>query len=159
MSDTILLDCPKCGRKIGIPGASGTIHVTCPSCREQWDWPRRQAPAKGATRQAARVLFASFSGRIRGWWRVAVSPTRFSYAHLTVALLAGIGIGILLGTKLRIPGWSNPAPQPETISIPAGLGTNELSATNILNPPGINPKIDEAIPTNLQDLEPTNSRQ
>jgi len=157
MSATILLDCPKCGRKIGIPGDSGTIHVTCPSCREEWDWPRRRTPSKGETREAARVLFASFSGRLRGCWRAVLSPARFSGIHLAAALLAGIGIGILLGAQFLNGGGSSPAPQPETTAIPAAPIVGEPAATNILNPPGINLKIDETILTNVQDLEPEKS--
>jgi hypothetical protein len=161
MSATILIDCPKCARKIGIPGDSGTIHVTCPGCREQWDWPRRRTPAKGATRQAARVLLASFTGRIRGWFRAAFSSGRFSALHLAVALLAGVGLGIILGTQTRIFGGPAPAPAPqaEATSIPADAGMGEPGApTNILNPPGIDPKIDESFPTNVQETEPAASK-
>jgi hypothetical protein len=85
-------------------------------------------------------------------------PSRFTGPQLALAFVAGVGIGVLAGTQLHKRGGSSPAPQPEPLSIPA-LGTGESAATNIFNPPGINPKIDETIPSNLMDLEPAKSRK
>jgi DNA-directed RNA polymerase subunit RPC12/RpoP len=161
MSANVLIDCPKCGRKIRIPSDSGTIHVTCPACGEQWDWPKRRVPSKGATRQAAKDLSAALSGRLRGWWRAALSPGRFSWAQLFVAGIAGIGIGILLGGRLHIHNSPIDVGPPETASLPAApliITNTGPVATNILNPPGINQKTEEVIPSGVQDLQPAKSR-
>jgi hypothetical protein len=160
MSENILIDCPRCRKKIRIPSNTGTIHVTCPACREQWDWPRPRTPLKGATRHAARNLVATFSSRARGLWRGALAPGRFSWSHVIVAWAVGIGIGILVAATLHIGAKPAPPP-PENPLIPfdPGLSNAAPVATNILNPPGINPKADEVIPGHVQDLEPAKKNQ
>ncbi len=159
MSATIQLDCPKCGRKIAIRGDSGTIHVTCPACREQWDWPRRQAPPTGATRQATRVRIANLAGRVKGWYRATLLPVRFSGAQLIIASLAAIGFGVILGMRMSVQREASLPLEPEVVSIPVGPDLVGPAATNILNSPGINPKTDDAILTNMQDLDPSTTNQ
>jgi hypothetical protein len=39
MNTSIIIDCPECGQKLGIPCHQGTLHVTCPKCHKRWDWP------------------------------------------------------------------------------------------------------------------------
>ncbi|HEX3716473.1 MAG TPA: hypothetical protein VH595_00765 [Verrucomicrobiae bacterium] len=161
MSANVLIDCPKCGRKIRIPSDSGTIHVTCPACGEQWDWPTRRIPGKGTTRQAAKDFSAALSERLQGWWRAALTRGRFSWAQLFVAALAGIGIGLLLGVRLHTHNNPIDSGPPETASLPSAplITTNTGPvATNILNPPGINQKTEEVIPSGVQDLQPAKSR-
>jgi hypothetical protein len=143
MRDTILLDCPKCGRKIGIPGAPETIHVTCPTCGEQWDWPLRGASARRVKRERAGRLAAQFSRRISDWYGATVSRVRFSGAQLAIALIAGIGIGVLLGFRAALHSASVSGPQPEPLALPgapdAGMPGTNLHDTNM---------------TNFQDLKP-----
>ena len=158
MSETILLDCPNCGRKIGVPGVSGTIHVTCPACKKQWDWPRRRFSASGAIRQVSRGFFDSFSERVGSWFRAVFSHGRFSGAHLVAVAVAGIGLGFFLGNQWTIRRAAGRTSS-ETVSIPVLPDTNDLSATNVLNPPGINPKVDDTIPTNLEDLIPAKTNK
>jgi hypothetical protein len=154
MSDTILLDCPKCGRKIGIPGVSGTIHVTCPACKKQWDWPPSKIPTVDAIRKATGRLLSSLSDRIAPWCRYTLSRGRFSGASLAAVMVAGIGIGFLLGDQWAIRSRAGRAAQAATAQIPALPDTADLAATNVPNSTGISPKIDDTIPTNLEDLIP-----
>jgi hypothetical protein len=162
MSENVLLDCPKCGQKFRIPAASGTVHVTCPKCREEWDWPRRGPFGKGATRRAAKNFFATLFGRSKSLRQNAFTLPRFTWAQLIVAWLGGIGVGILVAVLFHLqpkqtatpPVEPPPAPAVPTLSI-----TNAAPvATNILNPPGINQKTDEAIPGSVQDLQPKKNR-
>jgi endogenous inhibitor of DNA gyrase (YacG/DUF329 family) len=159
MSDAILLDCPKCGRKIGIPAVSGTIHVTCPSCREQWDWPRRRAPFKVMAWQDVGIFFGSLPARIGRWRRTALLASRFSGGQLAGALIAGIAIGTLVEYKIANHGRSSVSVDSGTFTFPAGAVKADPATTNILDAPGIDPKIDESIPTNLQDLVPAKTGQ
>jgi hypothetical protein len=43
MTTPTIVECPWCGHTLGIPSDLGTIHVTCPRCRQSWDWPKDQA--------------------------------------------------------------------------------------------------------------------
>jgi hypothetical protein len=51
MSATWIIACPKCGQKLGIPIDSETVHVTCPKCTGEWDWPAKAA--SGASNKTA----------------------------------------------------------------------------------------------------------
>jgi endogenous inhibitor of DNA gyrase (YacG/DUF329 family) len=136
MSNTILLDCPQCGRKIRIAGASGTIHVTCPGCGEQWDWPSRGA----GSRQSAS----------RGW--SALLKMRFSAAQLAVALVVGIGIGILAGVQYELYNIASSEPDPESLALPSVPSPGEPAAGPVSKRSGKNPIIDDTN-ANLQDID------
>jgi len=41
MIGSSIVACPKCGQKLGIPSDAGTVHVRCPRCFEEWDWPAK----------------------------------------------------------------------------------------------------------------------
>jgi predicted RNA-binding Zn-ribbon protein involved in translation (DUF1610 family) len=153
MSKTILLDCPKCGRKIGIPGASGTVHVTCPSCGEQWDWAKRRAPALGAKWQAARASSGPFLEKAVFWFGRALFPPRFSGIQVIVALVGGIGIGVMVGDKLAIRRMDS-EPDPINVSLPESPGTNYQRSVNSLEMQGVGQKNDEPFPTNFPNPEP-----
>lgn len=154
MSDTILLDCPKCGRKIGVPGVSGTIHVTCPACKKQWDWPPSKTPTIDAVREATGRLFSGFRGRFVPWCRYTLSRGRFSGVFLVAVTIAGIGIGFLLGDQWAVRSRAGRAAQAATAQIPALPDTADLTATNVPNSAGITPKVGDTVPTNLEDLIP-----
>jgi serine/threonine protein kinase len=37
--DKEIITCPKCAQKLSIPSGVGSIEVTCPTCRDVWNWP------------------------------------------------------------------------------------------------------------------------
>jgi hypothetical protein len=45
---TSIIACPKCGQKLGIPGDRGIVHVICPKCTGQWDWPAKSPSGASA---------------------------------------------------------------------------------------------------------------
>ena len=36
--DSIVEDCPGCGRRVRVPTLRGPLRLTCPACRVRWDW-------------------------------------------------------------------------------------------------------------------------
>jgi hypothetical protein len=135
MSNAILLDCPKCGRKIRISGVAGTVHVTCPACGEQWDWPKRRE----AKRQGVR----------KSRWRVELFRVRFSGAQLAAVLVAGIGIGIFAGVQFEINSISRSGAQLENPKLPVIPGTGQHAVADPSLPPG---KIRKTDSTNVPDF-------
>jgi hypothetical protein len=138
MSDTILLDCPQCGRKFGIAGVTGTIHVTCPACGKQWDWPPRKG---GGVSQA------------RASWRGLLAQTKFSGVHLVLATLAGIGIGIFAGIQYEIHDTVNSETHPESLPLPPPPGTGQPPSGVAPKPLGRPSIIDEIDVTNFLNIE------
>jgi hypothetical protein len=141
MNARVLIDCPKCGRKMKIPSQAGAIHITCPSCWKQWDWDEGKLGANG--------FFSDLTERVRGSFRPFFAGGRLSYAHLSLALVAGIAIGVALDTKLHVPRKA----QAEPAFIPTERLTGESAATNILTLAPIGPKNEDELPTDIQDLK------
>jgi hypothetical protein len=69
-------------------------------------------------------------------------------------MVAGLGIGFLLGDKWGVRSRVGQAAQAATAQIPALPDAADLAATNVPNSAGITPKIDDSIPANLEDLIP-----
>jgi len=94
-------------------------------------------------RERAGRLAAQFSRRISDWYGETVSRVRFSGAQLAIALIAGIGIGVLLGFRMAIHSASVSGPQPEPLAFPGGPDAG-MPGTNLHDPNM----------TNFQDLKP-----
>jgi hypothetical protein len=145
MSDSIVLSCPKCGRKLGIPKGSDTIHITCPACRTEWDWVKGRTGAKKGTTPKTpgkgKPRWKGYSERIKIWYRRVVLPPRFSGAHLILALLAGAAIGGVLGNRL------------------AGRGRGSFENMNISKDPVLTGALESTnTELGIDDLAPTNSQ-
>jgi hypothetical protein len=123
-----------------IPSQSGTIHITCPSCWKQWDWTEGKLAGIG--------FLSDLSERARRSYRLFFSG-RFSCAHLAIALAAGVAIGIAIDTKLHLLRKG----KAEAVFIPTEPLTGESAATNLLTPARVGPKIEDELPTNIQDLK------
>ncbi|HEY3856681.1 MAG TPA: hypothetical protein VGO67_20030 [Verrucomicrobiae bacterium] len=133
MSKLIQIDCPQCGRKIGIPAAvSETIHVTCPACGEQWDWgkQRRRKQLGGGEKWkrfeafADRVLLRSMVET-----RNFLAPRKFTGVHIVIAVIGGSVFGFIIGIvegQSRAERFVHPAPA----SAPAQAETNAAASTN-----------------------------
>jgi hypothetical protein len=124
-----------------IPNYSGTIHITCPACWKQWDWNEGKLGAIG--------FFSDLSERARRSFRLFFAGGRLSYAHLSIALVAGIAIGVAMDSKLHLLRKA----RAESVFIPTEPLTGVSAATNILTPAPIGPKIEDELPTNIQDLK------
>ena len=130
MSKPIQIDCPQCGRKIGIPAAaSETIHVTCPACGEQWDWgkkgKRRKKSGGGGGDKWKR--FEAFADRVLLRWSVEtrdfLAPRRFTGVNIVIAVLAGLVIGFIVGV-LEGKSRAERFVHPEEVSTPVVADTN-----------------------------------
>jgi hypothetical protein len=153
MSDAILLDCPKCGRKIGIADASGTIHVTCPSCKAQWDWDNGRAAAMGAKWRSGKRQFTGIARRAANWCQAVLLPPRFSFVQVGIALICGVGIGLLAGIWL---GMRSTSSDPQTEPTAGEVGVAGSSSTNIFELPNTDAKPDKSSPNTKASQ--TNSR-
>jgi hypothetical protein len=105
-STTLLMCCQKCGEKFRIKTSHGTVHVTCPKCKTQWDW--RDFSSSG------RVDREKWRNRALDLWHVAARKPRLSYAASAALLLAGFGLGAILAHYE----WTLP---PDDLPLPAGL--------------------------------------
>ncbi|MGA2749202.1 MAG: zf-TFIIB domain-containing protein [Verrucomicrobiota bacterium] len=130
MSSTILLACPKCGQNLRIPAQAGRIHVTCPACREQWDWPKPAAFPKHFKAQALRAFVGSAGARMREWWWVGSRRPRFSYAQMVLMLVAGMGLALFAGYRLGAHRASPAHPASAGAGLPVELPPLGPRATN-----------------------------
>jgi predicted RNA-binding Zn-ribbon protein involved in translation (DUF1610 family) len=131
MSKTIQIDCPQCGRKIGIPTVSETIHVTCPACGEQWDWGKGRRRKSGGGAKWKR--FEAFADRVLQRSMVQtrdfLAPRRFTGVHIVIAVLGGSVIGFIMGVltgQSMAERFSHPSP----VSTPVVAETNATASTN-----------------------------
>ena len=81
-----MMQCARCGQKFRIATTGGTVHVTCPKCTAQWDWP--EAGASGATPEEVS------NARANEAWRAVVLQPRLSYAAAAAVLVAGLFLGV-----------------------------------------------------------------
>ena len=107
MSGTIVVACPKCGQRLGIPKDSDTVHVTCPKCAAEWDWPA--SGSSGGSRPSTQT--ATPTGPYEPRHSTPALP-RLGGKRLVVGL-ATLGIVTFVGYHLLTYSPANPLPGPE----------------------------------------------
>ncbi|MGA2175377.1 MAG: hypothetical protein ABSH38_10385 [Verrucomicrobiota bacterium] len=151
---TLLIRCPQCGLKFRVVTSYGTIHVTCPGCRAQWDWQESGSPAKPALGPLVRAVLGKMRGQMRDFWQVAVLRPRLSYAGSAVVLLAGLGLGVYFGHGQRTPAASESPPPLAFTNLPPLIGPVKPSGTNRATNAGEILPMEALLPSNGVDFKP-----
>jgi DNA-directed RNA polymerase subunit RPC12/RpoP len=148
-SATVMMRCAKCGQGFRILAAAGTVHVTCPKCSAQWDWP--EAGVSGATPEEAS------NAQANEFWREMVLQPRLSYAASTVVLLAGLGLGIFCERFQQRRGAEEEADSFELTNAPPLVQPQAKTAgAPGAHPTNLVPSVEGLLPSNGVDFNPTN---
>jgi hypothetical protein len=141
--------CAKCGQQFRIIAAAGTVHVTCPKCAAQWDWP--EAGTLGMTPEEAS------STRANEFWREMVLQPRLSYAASAAVLLAGLGLGVCWERFQQGPVAEDGADSLKlTNTAPSVQSQAKNAGASGARRPNAVPSVEGLLPSNGIDFNPTN---
>ena len=143
MTSTIIIECPKCAQKLGVPSHQGALYVTCPKCREGWDWPRGRTVIPT-------VAAVADNTSPRGDWVACKSRSLRPAAHWVGAYISVGSLVLLAAVFLGLPELTSAPPKPlpsREVVPPKPLLSRE---SNVQEPrrPVWNPPPEESLPDN-----------
>jgi len=145
-----MMQCARCGQKFRIATTHGTVHVTCPKCSAQWDWP--EAGISGGTTEEfsnARAVEA---------WRAVVLRPRLSYAAAAAVLLAGLILGIYWERFQQRPVAEEEVSDSLELTNAATEVQSHAKTSEASGPRATNavPSVERLLPSNGVDFNPSN---